>query len=52
MSRIGKRPVTVASGIEVSLDGTTLVAKKGKKAILKKDLKLMVELESKLMVQK
>ncbi len=29
MSRIGKRPVTVASGIEVSLDGTTLVAKKG-----------------------
>jgi len=30
MSRIGKRPVTVTSGIEVSLDGTTLVAKKGK----------------------
>ncbi len=30
MSRIGKRPVTIASGIEVSLDGTTLVAKKGK----------------------
>ncbi len=30
MSRIGKRPVTVASGIEVSLDGTTLIAKKGK----------------------
>ncbi|MCB4742812.1 MAG: 50S ribosomal protein L6 [Sulfurovum sp.] len=29
MSRIGKRPVTIASGIEVSLDGTTLVAKKG-----------------------
>ena len=29
MSRIGKRKVTVASGIEVSLDGTTLVAKKG-----------------------
>jgi large subunit ribosomal protein L6 len=29
MSRIGKRPVTVASGIQVSLDGTTLVAKKG-----------------------
>ncbi|AKF25791.1 50S ribosomal protein L6 [Sulfurovum lithotrophicum] len=29
MSRIGKRPVTVPSGIEVSLDGTTLVAKKG-----------------------
>ncbi|MBD3789489.1 MAG: 50S ribosomal protein L6 [Campylobacterales bacterium] len=29
MSRIGKRPVTVASGIEVSLDGTTLIAKKG-----------------------
>jgi len=29
MSRIGKRPVTVASGIDVSLDGTTLVAKKG-----------------------
>ncbi|MCD6654038.1 MAG: 50S ribosomal protein L6 [Sulfurovum sp.] len=29
MSRIGKRPVTVAGGIEVSLDGTTLVAKKG-----------------------
>ena len=30
MSRIGKRPVTVASGIDVSLDGTCLVAKKGK----------------------
>ena len=29
MSRVGKRPVTVASGIDVSLDGTTLVAKKG-----------------------
>jgi len=29
MSRIGKKPVTVASGIEVSLDGTILVAKKG-----------------------
>ena len=29
MSRIGKRPVTVVSGIDVSLDGTTLVAKKG-----------------------
>jgi large subunit ribosomal protein L6 len=30
MSRVGKKPVTVASGIDVSLDGTTLVAKKGK----------------------
>jgi len=30
MSRVGKRPVTVASGIDVSLDGTCLVAKKGK----------------------
>jgi len=29
MSRVGKRPVTVPSGIEVSLDGTCLVAKKG-----------------------
>ncbi len=29
MSRIGKRTVTIASGIEVSLDGTILVAKKG-----------------------
>ncbi len=29
MSRIGKRPVTVPNGIEISLDGTTLVAKKG-----------------------
>jgi len=29
MSRIGKTPVTVPSGIEVSIDGTTLVAKKG-----------------------
>ena len=29
MSRVGKRPVTVASGVEVSLDGTCLVAKKG-----------------------
>jgi len=29
MSRIGKTPVTVPNGIEVSLDGTALVAKKG-----------------------
>ena len=29
MSRVGKRPVAVASGIDVSLDGTCLVAKKG-----------------------
>jgi len=29
MSRVGKRPVTVAGGIDVSLDGTCLVAKKG-----------------------
>ncbi len=29
MSRIGKRPVTIPGGIEVSVDGTTLVAKKG-----------------------
>ncbi len=29
MSRVGKRPVTIASGIDVSLDGTCLVAKKG-----------------------
>ena len=30
MSRIGKKPVTVVNGIDVSLDGTTLVVKKGK----------------------
>ena len=29
MSRIGKKPVTVVNGIDESLDGTTLVAKKG-----------------------
>ena len=29
MSRVGKQPVTVAKGIDVSLDGTTIVAKKG-----------------------
>ena len=29
MSRIGKKPVTVPSGIEVSIDGTKLVVKKG-----------------------
>jgi large subunit ribosomal protein L6 len=29
MSRVGKKPVTVPSGIDVSLDGTCLVAKKG-----------------------
>jgi len=29
MSRVGKRPVNIASGIDVSLDGTCLVAKKG-----------------------
>ena len=30
MSRVGKQPVTVAKGIEVSIDGTCIVAKKGK----------------------
>ena len=30
MSRVGKKPVTVLDGIDVSLDGTVLVAKKGK----------------------
>jgi len=29
MSRVGKKPVTVANGIDVSVDGTVLVAKKG-----------------------
>lgn len=29
MSRVGKQPVTIAKGIDVSLDGTTIVAKKG-----------------------
>jgi large subunit ribosomal protein L6 len=29
MSRVGKEPVTVAKGIEVSVDGTSIVAKKG-----------------------
>ncbi len=29
MSRVGKQPVTIPSGIDVSLDGTTIVAKKG-----------------------
>ncbi|CAA6812903.1 MAG: LSU ribosomal protein L6p (L9e) [uncultured Sulfurovum sp.] len=30
MSRVGKKPVAVASGIDVSVDGTVIVAKKGK----------------------
>ncbi len=29
MSRVGKQPVAVANGIDVSVDGTALVAKKG-----------------------
>jgi large subunit ribosomal protein L6 len=29
MSRIGKQPVAIAKGIEVKLEGTTIVAKKG-----------------------
>jgi len=29
MSRVGKEPVAIPSGVEVSLDGTTIVAKKG-----------------------
>jgi hypothetical protein len=29
MSRVGKQPVAVANGIDVSIDGTALVAKKG-----------------------
>jgi len=30
MSRIGKKPVAIAKGIEVSVDGSVIVAKKGK----------------------
>ena len=30
MSRVGKKPVTVANGIDVSVDGTAIVATKGK----------------------
>ena len=30
MSRVGKKPVTVANGIDVSVDGTVIIAKKGK----------------------
>ena len=30
MSRIGKQPVTVPSGIDVKIEGTVLVARKGK----------------------
>jgi len=30
MSRVGKKPVTIVSGIDVSVDGTIIVAKKGK----------------------
>ena len=30
MSRVGKQPVKIPAGIEVSLDGTTIIAKKGK----------------------
>jgi len=29
MSRVGKQPVTIANGIDVSVDGTAIVAKKG-----------------------
>jgi large subunit ribosomal protein L6 len=29
MSRVGKQPVTIPSGVEVKLDGTALIAKKG-----------------------
>ena len=29
MSRIGKKPITIPSGVEVSIDGTKLVVKKG-----------------------
>jgi len=29
MSRVGKQPVTIAKGVEVSVDGTVIVAKKG-----------------------
>jgi len=30
MSRVGKKPVVIANGIEVTLDGTVIIAKKGK----------------------
>ena len=33
MSRIGKRPITIPSGIEVSVDGTVVNVKKGNKSI-------------------
>jgi len=29
MSRVGKKPVVIANGIEVTVDGTVIVAKKG-----------------------
>ncbi len=33
MSRIGKRPITIPSGVEVSVDGTVVNVKKGNKSI-------------------
>jgi large subunit ribosomal protein L6 len=44
MSRIGKQPVTVPSGVDAKLDGRTLTVK-GPKGLLTRDLPLGVEIE-------
>ena len=32
MSRIGKKPIVIPAGVEVSVDGTSIVVKKGNKS--------------------
>ncbi len=44
MSRIGKQPVTVPSGVDAKLDGRTLTVK-GPKGLLTRDLPLGVDIE-------
>ena len=49
MSRIGKKPIAIPAGIEVSVNGTVISVKKGNNVLL---LKLMEELELKLLMDK
>ncbi len=46
MSRIGKKPITIPSGVEVKIDGST-VSVKGPKGELKRDLRPEISIEMK-----
>ena len=47
MSRIGKKPVVVPSGVEVSVDGNNVVTVKGPKGELKREISKLIKVEVK-----